>query len=600
MKKIPQQRIQKGNVPARMITPKNFHADIFAYIGVALMVVGVVIVFAQAAHLIREDNTRILVLAEFISFAASFFFLTLGITRLRRISSQSERVAQIMQHRGDRYARATFGSHEGMWDINPDTGEAFFSERWHTMLQLEADTVQSILSWQERIHPDDRKSVSRALSDHYEGLRPMYEAIYRIRTGNGSYVWVSDRGSISAEASTRIAGFSREITREKQVEEALQSRTEELMRAKDAVERETQNTKKFSQAVESATDPIAIITASGNITYTNEARGTLLNLPVKDMIGAHILAPYREKTPKEEIIGFELALRAGRPFASENFIGIKANRRVFQAALSIVPVREKGTVLFFTSREEDITKRKDIDRAKTEFVSLASHQLRTPLTSIRWYSEMLLKERERTLTDLERKYLREIYGANRRMIELINALLNVSRIDLGAFVINPHPADLTEIMESVLKEIGPQVLSKHITITKEIEAALPMIPLDVQLFRMVFQNLLSNAVKYTPNEGTVKIVIRREGDNILFSCADSGIGIPEKEQAHIFTKLFRADNARDADPDGTGLGLYIIHAIMEASGGEIRFESKEGKGTTFYGTIPIGGSLHRDGTKALT
>ncbi len=593
------QQTQKKNRETRMIVPQDAHAKVFAYAGIMAMVAGVIVVFAQTAHIVDPENSRALTLAPMFLFTISFFFLTLGITRLVRTSSQSGNIAQIMQHRGDRYARAAFGSREGMWDINPKTGDAFFSERWHTMLQLEPETISSVQAWQERIHTDDRESVVQAMTDHENGLQTTYEISYRIKTGNETYLWISDRGSRSEQAPGWIAGFSRDITREKNVEEALQSRTDELSRAKDAVEREIQNTKKFSQAVEAATDPIAIITVSGNVIYANQARQTLFGISREQMLGTHVLAQYREKTPKQEIVDFERSVRLGLPFVSENFIGTRLDNTTFEAALSVFPVREKGTITFFTSREENITKRKDVDRAKTEFVSLASHQLRTPLTAIRWYSEILLKERERPLSDFERKYIREIYDANIRMIELINTLLNVSRIDLGSFVISPKEINLADLLETVLQEMGPQIFLKHINITKKIGNDLPLVSVDPQLFRMVFQNLLSNAVKYTPPNGTVAIALTRESKNILFSFADSGIGISEKEQPRIFTKLFRADNARDTDPDGTGLGLYIVRAIMQASGGAIRFESEEGKGTTFYGTIPIDEAVYRESGKTL-
>ena len=584
----------------RTILPRDYRGNMAAFLGGVGGIVGVFIIASGIFGFTEAQNGRSLIIGGLFLIGISLIILSGATIRLRRGFSTAEEIARIMQNRSDRYARAASGSHEGLWDIDAETGSAFFSESWHRMLNLETDSVQGVAAWQERIHPEDRGSVLEALTLHLDKTRPIYEAEYRIKTALGSYLWVSDRGSRSDETPSRVAGFSRNIAREKNVEEALRSRTEELSRAKNVIEREIQNTRKFSQAVESATDPIAIITPSGNVTYANQARATLLCITMKDMVGAHILSPYRKKTVKKDIDDFELALRAGRAFGSENFTGVRTDGSVFEAAISIFPVREKGVVSFFTSLEQDITKRKDIDRAKTEFVSLASHQLRTPLTSIRWYSEMLLKENERLLSDRDRKYLSEIYNANRRMVELINALLNVSRIDLGAFAINPHPTNLPSLVESVIAEILPQTTTKHIRVRKDWPADLAVVSVDPQLFRVVFQNLISNAVKYTRPGGLISIAMKKDGGSIIFSVADDGIGIPEKERERIFTKLFRADNARELDPDGTGLGLYIVKAIMEASGGEIRFESKEGQGTTFYGIIPISGSLNREGTKPLT
>ena len=126
-----------------------------------------------------------------------------------------------------------------------------------------------------------------------------------------------------------------------------------------------------------------------------------------------------------------------------------------------------------------------------------------------------------------------------------------------------------------------------------------MLNVDPALMRMVFQNLISNAVKYTPDNGTIAIALASQGNNVLISVVDNGYGIPKEQQDKIFTKLFRADNAREVDPSGTGLGLYIVKAIMEKSGGSIRFESEEGNGAAFYGILPLSGSPGRGGTKQL-
>jgi len=569
------------------------------YLGASVGIAGVFILFFVFFIGSNEVNEKILTFTGFLSLVVSAVTLFLVAISQQKSTETAGQIAHIMRERSDRYARATSGSNEGLWDINVATGETFFSEGWHHILNLDPDTVHTMDEWLSRIHPDDRSAVQEALSEHMEGIRLFYETQYRIKNNRGTYVWLSDRGSRSDNASQYIAGFSRNVTREKKVEEALQSRSEELRRAKDLIEKEILNTRKFSEAVEAARDPITIMTVSGNIIYTNPARADLLGTARTQMVGAHFLAPYREKTDKKEMRAFELALRAGNPFQSENFTGLRADGTAFEAEVSLFPVRERGNVVFFTSLEQDITKRKDVDRAKTEFVSLASHQLRTPLTAIRWYSEMLLKEQGHSFSDFEKKYIKEIYDANHRMIELISALLNVSRIDLGSFIINPEPTNLVALMESVIKEMEPHIVSKHLVILRDFSRDLPLVSVDPQLFRMVFQNLLSNSAKYTHPEGRISISLKQNGNAIVFTIADTGIGIPEKQKHLVFSKLFRAENARETDPDGTGLGLYIVKAIIEASGGSIRFESQEGEGTTWYGIIPLHGSPKHEGTHAL-
>jgi signal transduction histidine kinase len=242
---------------------------------------------------------------------------------------------------------------------------------------------------------------------------------------------------------------------------------------------------------------------------------------------------------------------------------------------------------------------RSLDLAKDEFVSIASHQLRTPLTALKGFTGMLIDGDAGPISDKQREYLSEIKNANDRMIGLINALLNVSRVDLDVFVVEPEPINLAKVAENVLKESEARINNKKLSVTTNFGKDLPSINADLNIMQMILQNLLSNAMKYTPPEGKITFGIKKDGQNIIISVADTGIGIPENVQSKIFTKMFRADNARVKDPDGTGLGLYIIKATIEKTGGKIWFESKENEGSTFYVAIPLGGMKKKEGTKRL-
>lgn len=140
-----------------------------------------------------------------------------------------------------------------------------------------------------------------------------------------------------------------------------------------------------------------------------------------------------------------------------------------------------------------------------------------------------------------------------------------------------------------LEDMGQQVKDKKLRIERKYEHNLPQFNADPQIVQIIFQNLISNAVKYTGEGGLIRVSISRRGLAILITVTDTGYGIPAAQQKHIFTKLFRADNVRAKDTDGTGLGLYIVKAVVERSGGKIWFESVENKGTTFYVTLPFSG-----------
>ena len=186
--------------------------------------------------------------------------------------------------------------------------------------------------------------------------------------------------------------------------------------------------------------------------------------------------------------------------------------------------------------------------------------------------------------------MNEVYIGNKRMVELVNSLLGVSRMELGTFISNPVLTDVTGLIKDICNEQKINVDEKEITLDFIIENNIPIIETDTRYLNMVIQNLISNAIKYTPQKGSITISIGLEKDkkNILFKVIDTGIGIPEKEQGKIFNKLFRAKNVLDGNYiSGTGLGLYIVKSIVENSGGKVWFESVENVGTTFFVRLPI-------------
>ncbi len=273
-------------------------------------------------------------------------------------------------------------------------------------------------------------------------------------------------------------------------------------------------------------------------------------------------------------------------------------------SVTATPILLNGKSVGGVAIFRDITYEREIDKAKTEFVSLVSHQLRTPLSTVNWYAEMLLAGDVGELNEKQKKYLDEVYRSNQRMVELVNALLDVSSLELGTFVIEPEPTDIIKLVQSVIDEQKPQINAKRMIFSFSSEKNISLMQADPKHLRMVVQNILSNAVQYTPEGGKIEMSIsladppsHKASDgqgkkNILLKISDTGYGIPKNQQDKIFTKLFRADNVRDKDTDGTGLGLYIVKSIVENSGGKIWFKSsggEENKGTTFYVSLPLDG-----------
>ncbi|MBI3443556.1 HAMP domain-containing histidine kinase, partial [Candidatus Woesebacteria bacterium] len=245
--------------------------------------------------------------------------------------------------------------------------------------------------------------------------------------------------------------------------------------------------------------------------------------------------------------------------------------------------------------EGNIEKLKAIDKLKNEFISLASHQLRTPLTAMKWFLEMMVNGEMGEVSLPQKGGLENIYKSNERMIALVNALLNVSRLDTGRVAVNPRPTRLRELVDSVTSDFQVMIKNKNFQIILNEAPNLPQISIDPQLIRIVYSNLLSNAIRYTPAGGQITISLYPKENFIISEIKDTGYGIPQTEQGRVFEKFFRASNIVRIDTEGTGLGLYLTRAIIESSGGKIWFESIEGRGTTFYFSLPLEGSLAKPG-----
>jgi signal transduction histidine kinase len=213
---------------------------------------------------------------------------------------------------------------------------------------------------------------------------------------------------------------------------------------------------------------------------------------------------------------------------------------------------------------------------------------------------MLLAGDAGKLKKEQQHYVKEIFDGNQRMIDLVNALLNVSRIELGTFAINPEQVDVVEIAKSMVHELESQIKAKKLEVVEEYAPDLPQILADKKITRILIQNLLTNSVKYTPESGRIMISLSKDEKNYIIKVADNGYGIPDADKPKIFDKLYRAENVREKETDGTGLGLYLVKQIVEQAGGKVWFESEVDKGTTFYINIPLTGMVKKEGTKQLS
>lgn len=229
---------------------------------------------------------------------------------------------------------------------------------------------------------------------------------------------------------------------------------------------------------------------------------------------------------------------------------------------------------------------KALDRAKDEFISMASHQLRTPLTSVKGYLSMALEGDAGKLKTEQQEIMQHAYDSAQRMVYLISDLLNVSRLQTGKFVIENKPTHLADVVEEEMSQLKEQAAVREITMSYDKPEHFPELNLDETKIRQVMMNFMDNALYYTPKGGTVTIALSATDEAVTFTVTDTGVGVPKSVQHHLFTKFYRADNARQMRPDGTGLGLFMAKKVVVAQGGAIIFRSTEGKGSTFGFSFP--------------
>jgi PAS domain S-box-containing protein len=255
-------------------------------------------------------------------------------------------------------------------------------------------------------------------------------------------------------------------------------------------------------------------------------------------------------------------------------------------ALTVSPIIFQGRPVGAIEVFRDLTEEKQHERMISDFISIASHQLRTPLSAINMYTHMLQNGLAGKLDEQQLAFTKIILTSVGRMNELIDTLLNITRIEAGNIAINTRPVRLDNLLREIIIEFLPSAEEKDITVVSDIPAEAPEIATDPLLVKEIYANLLSNAIKYTPSGGTATVELRVTPDSIRTTVRDTGYGIPEASQKFIFTKFFRAENITKQDVSGTGLGLYLTKTITENLGGELWFTSRENEGTAFTLSLP--------------
>jgi len=415
-------------------------------------------------------------------------------------------------------------------------------------------------------------------------------------TSNNEKISVSVSVSLRKDSKGNPIGYFLtiiNISKIKKYQKQLEIRAKELNKSRTAlmnILEDIDDARKIAEEERDKTKAIITNFADGLLVVDKENKIILINPEGEKILGVSggeingiILKGITEFPVLNKLIKLlEIKESKDDLFRKELFLETPKKHSLEITTISIT--RDEETLIIL----HDISREKLIEKMKTEFVSLAAHQLRTPLSAIKWTLKMFLDGDLGKITEEQRDFIEKTYQSNERMIILINNLLDVTRIEEGKYLFKPTFTQIENVLQFVLNSLKEIIKRKKIKLDFEKpQKKLPKIKIDVDKMRLAINNLLDNAIKYTPVGGQITVSLRHNGKEIEFLVKDSGVGIPKDQQGRIFTKFFRGTNVVQIETDGTGLGLFIAKNIIETHGGKIWFESEENKGTTFYFTLPI-------------
>lgn len=431
------------------------------------------------------------------------------------------------------------------------------------------------------------RSLSRPIEKLKEGVKKIEEGDLSHRVGTDE----SDEAGVLSRAIDSMAKSLQDTLAK--IDQKVAEQTTEILQQKNELQ-------KFKLAMDGTAEGIVITDSQGKILYANPAMTRITGYKQKEIIGKLARKFWFSLKKKAEANELCQAIKKDKKLFEAEIESQRKSGEKYFMQLSISTILDKnGESAFFVGVQRDITREKEVDKMKTEFISLASHQLRTPLSAIRWFLEMLINGDAGKLKKEQLEMIHSIDQSNQRMISLVNGLLNISRIESGRIIVEPEPTDLGKLVQELIEELKPRIEKKALEVVVSKHRDLKKINVDPQLTREIYRNLLTNAVKYSKKGGEISVIISRDKKTILSQVTDNGLGIPVKDQKRVFEKFHRGSNAIKTETDGTGLGLYLTKAIVESSGGKIWFESKEGDGSSFWFTLPEQGMESKEGEVRL-
>jgi PAS domain S-box-containing protein len=415
----------------------------------------------------------------------------------------------------------------------------------------------------------------------------LYQELMRIepiRSGSGTITHF-------VALKSKVDSLSRETEIDSKGNAVLESVLPLMTELKNVTASLEQARSEMHAMLNATSEAMMLLSPSGNMMWLNRAFERFFALDTSEVSGSlfHSLKSHWDKVFEDSnrfnhVIKLmdEKSDAAGR----ETVFQIWPQKREIEIySAPVVNANQENLGHLFVFR--DVTREREVERLKSEFVSLVSHEFRTPLTSIRGYTEMMLDGDIGELSNEERDFLNTILRNATHLTEIVNDLLVVSRLEAGAIKLNLTSVDMSELIKEAIDLLRPQFNDKKQKIKTDISQGLPILEADSQRINQILVNLLSNAHKYTPEGGSISVSLHHDSNWVRVDVRDSGIGLSKEEKEKLFTKFYRAENPETTKAGGTGLGLWITRSLVNMHGGEISVTSQPGKGSTFIFTLPI-------------
>lgn len=511
---------------------------------------------------------------------------------------ESEQVVLALQESETNFRMLANAMPQIVWTAQPDGLLDYYNQRWFDYTGMTLEQTQD-LGWEPVIAADDLQKCLDGWT-HAVETGESHEIEYRFkRASDGMYRWHLGRAFPIRDSHDTIIkwfGTCTDIDDQKRGEEALrisEARLQETLRCAETNYAQLARTQSQLRAIiDASQEAMLLLTPDGRPIKVNRRFTNFFGLDDTTVLSqspAQLIALLKGLFDASDSLDQWLTWSTTdqERIFREQLVQMSPRRREFD--LSSLPViNVDQTYLGRLYVWHDVTHDREVDRMKSEFVSLVSHELRTPLTSIQGYIELLLTDDTvGELNELQREFLSITQNNSRRLVSITNDLLDLSRIESGKMEMRRAPLDLNLLIGELIPSFQPAWDARRQTFTLRLPETAPMVLGDADRVTQILTNLLSNAHKYTPEEGHIDLSVETAGSVARIAITDSGIGLSTEEQAKLFTRFYRVLNAATQAGGGTGLGLVITRSLVEMQGGEIQVTSEPGRGSIFHFTLPL-------------